>query len=122
MPATLSRTGDLVREAARRDVRRSWTVLALTPVTGLASVLLSDWLFQLLGYSTDAGEAAPTGVAVAVGLPVVLLAAAPALLAYRYGLRALREGSREGIVPAMLGAAFAASFFTLNLFALVFGR
>lgn len=91
----------------------AWISLALFPVGILVGWVLGVAVLSTLGYSFGYGTP-PSGVALAVGIPSVLVAIVPALLALVFGLRAWREGRQWGLLPALLGGGLAVAFILFN--------
>lgn len=92
----------------------AWISLALFPVGVLVGWVAGVAVLAALGYSLGYGSP-PDGVALAVGIPSVLLAIVPALLAVVFGVRAWQEGRQWGLLPAVLGALLAVVFILFNV-------
>lgn len=76
------------------DLGRGLLSLALFPVAFVVATLVGGGILAAQGY--ESGESVPTGLVVAVGLPLVALLLAPLVLAWRFGRRAAASGDRRG--------------------------
>lgn len=108
------------RTSAERHRRVAWVFVALTVPAFIAAMFLGEGLLTAAGYSPE--ETVPLGVALRAGGPAVVLIVAPTLGAVWYGLRARREGSPTGWVPALVGAVIAAAVVVSNVAGYIAGR
>jgi hypothetical protein len=112
------------RDPAERHLRLAWVFVALTVPAFVGAMFLGEGLLSALGYSSD-DTSIPFDVVVRAGGPALLLMVTPPALAVWYGLRARREGSPQGFVPAVVGATIAIGAVGLNVasyvLALLFG-
>lgn len=106
--------------AAERHRRWAWVFVALTIPAFVGAMFLGEGLLTAAGYSAE--ETVPLGVALRAGGPAVLLIIAPTVGAVWFGLRARREGSPTGWVPALVGAVIAAATVVSNVAGYVAGR
>ena len=104
------------------DLGRAWTWLIAVPFAFVAGVVAGEGLISAMGYESGAGEPVPLGPALLVGLPVILVVALPAYLAYHYGMRARSEGDRRGMLPALIAAMGGGLFLVANLAGVFAGR
>jgi hypothetical protein len=86
-----------------RDLRRGWIAVALIPVGAVVAIVAGDVLIGLLGYPDLEAELPPLWLALLVAVPLVTLAAAPAVAAVVYGRRVVRAGSNAGWGPLAIG-------------------
>lgn len=86
------------------SLARAWISVALIPVALIVAMVVGEGLYGLLGYKPEEG-AEPLWVALAAGIPAVLLFLAPCVSAVLYGNRARAQGHRLGWVPLSIGAA-----------------
>jgi hypothetical protein len=107
------------RTGPRRLTRAAWWTLALFPVTFVGAMAAGEGLVSSLGY--DVASEVPTSVVLLVGVPMVVLAISPLLVAAWLGDRARRHGDRAGRVPEIIGLALAAGFVLQNVVAALFG-
>jgi hypothetical protein len=84
-------------------------------------MFLGEGLLSTLGYSPD-DSSIPFDVIVRAAGPALLLMVTPPALAVWYGLRARREGSSKGLVPAVAGGAIAIWAVVTNIGSYVAGR
>ncbi|GGO86375.1 hypothetical protein GCM10011584_08530 [Nocardioides phosphati] len=101
------------------DVRRAWWSLAAFIPSFVAASVAGEGLLAALGHSGD--ETVPPGVALAAGLPAILVFALPALLVGFLGRRAIRGGHPEGRTPVLVAVSLAGVFLALNLVQLIAG-
>jgi hypothetical protein len=99
------------REDGDRAYRRAWWALALFPVTFALAFVVGEGLFSVL---TDGETDTALWKVLLAGLPALLVFALPGALAMHLGRAARRLGRRDGMVPAIVGAAIAAGFVGLN--------
>ena len=85
------------------NLTRSWIAVASIPVAFVVAFAVGEGLYALLGYKPeDATE--PLWVALAAGLPSLVLFLVPCAAAVWYGNKARAEGHRVALVPLLLGA------------------
>lgn len=84
-----------------RLARKAWIALALAPVGFLVAIAVGEGIYGLLGY--EAADAAPLSARLTAALPALVLQAAPAFLAARWGHRAFSAGNRNARVPGITG-------------------
>lgn len=101
-----------------RDVRRAWWSFALFVPSFVASFLTGEGLVVALGYGSGDQEV-PAGIALAAGLPAIIVFALPTLLVWHFGSRAERHGNREGRAPIVVALVLSGGFLALNLVQLV---
>jgi hypothetical protein len=106
---------------ADRDLRRSWTGVALVPVAFVLAVLVGEGLLSALEYDPGT-RVVPVGAVLLAGVPAVLILVAPGLAAAFYGRRAYRAGCVRGAVPAWIGATTVVLALAVNVAALIVGR
>ncbi|HEU4492321.1 MAG TPA: hypothetical protein VFR74_15775 [Jiangellales bacterium] len=82
-----------------RDLRSGWIAVALIPVVAVVAIVAGDVLIGLLGHPDLEAELPPLSLALLVAVPLVTLAAAPAVAAVVYGRRVVRAGSNAGWGP-----------------------
>lgn len=91
---------------------RSWLSLAFYPLSFVAAFVVGEGLLSWYGYSD---QGAPVWAAVAAAGPALLVFSVPGILAVVHGRRAIRQGNRQGEVPAWIGAAVAVGVIMLNV-------
>lgn len=106
----------------RHTLRAAWIWVASLPVAFVLAMVTGEGLISALGYESGGDTAVPLGPALVAGVPAMLLVVVPALLAYRAGMKARREGDERGTVPATIGGVVGAMFLVTNLLGLVVGR
>ena len=74
-----------------KDVRRAWIATALIPVGIAAAIVVGTAIASALGYDSGSGDLAPLGIALAAGVPGVLVGLLPGFAVF-FGLRARRAG------------------------------
>lgn len=97
---------------------RAWVALACYPISFVAAFAAGEGLLSWYGYSD---QNAPLWATVAAAGPALLIFVVPGVFAVAYGLRAFRQGNREGQMPALIGAAVAVGVIALNVVAWVIG-
>lgn len=102
-----------------RDVRRAWWSLALFVPSLVAAFLTGEGLVAALGHSGD--QTVPAGIALAAGLPALLVFALPTLLVWYLERQAVRHGHPEGRTPLLVACVISGAFVALNLFQLIVG-
>jgi hypothetical protein len=108
------------RTPAERHLQLAWIFVVLTPFAFVGAMFLGEGLLTGAGYSGE--ETVPLDVALRAGGSALLLMLAPTLGAVWYGLRARREGLRNGFVPAVVGGTIAAAALVTNVGSYVLGR
>ena len=88
----------------RTDLVRAWVSLALIPVAFIVAFAVGEGLYALLGYKPEEGTE-PLWVALAAGIPALLLFLVPCVAAAVYGNRARLQGHRAGIIAIAVGSA-----------------
>jgi len=106
---------------AERHRRLAWLFVVLTVPAFAAAMFVGEGLLSALGYSSD-DTSIPFDVVVRAAGPALLLMVTPPLLAVWYGLRARREGSPTGFVPAVVGATIAIGAVGMNVASYVLTR
>jgi hypothetical protein len=101
---------------------KAWLWLVAIPFAFVAGMVAGEGLITAMGYDFAGEEPVPLGPAALVGIPITLLVAVPAVMAYRVGMRAKAEGDPRGLIPALFGAIGATFFVLTNLAGLVLGR
>ncbi|TIC83854.1 hypothetical protein E8D34_14925 [Nocardioides sp. GY 10113] len=96
-----------------RDVRRAWWSLALFVPSTVAAFVIGEGLAAAFGYA-DLVDV-PVGVALAAGLPAILVFALPVAAVWYFGHRAVRRGHPQGRVPIIVAAVVGGGFLALNL-------
>ena len=104
-----------------KDVRWAWICTALIPVGLVAAIVVGSVIASWLGYDSGGEDLAPLGVAVAAGIPAMLVGLVPAGLAVYLGLRARRAGDERGLVPAIVAGALGCGFVAMNLLSYLVG-
>ncbi|WP_323098154.1 hypothetical protein [Intrasporangium sp. YIM S08009] len=85
------------------NLTRSWIAVASIPVAFFVAFAVSEGLYALLGYKPeDATE--PLWVALAAGIPAIILFLVPCAAAVWYGNKARAEGHRSALLPLLVGA------------------
>ena len=102
------------RDPAERHLRLAWVFVVLTVPAFVAAMAVGEGLLCALGYSSG-DISIPFDVVVRADAPALLLLVTPPALAAWYGLRARREGSPSGFVPAVVGATIAIGAIGLNV-------
>ena len=102
------------RGPAERHLRLAWVFVALTVPAFFGAMVLGEGLLSALGYSSD-DTSVPFDVVVRAAGPALLLMVTPPALAVWYGLRARREGSPKGFIPAVAGATIVVGVVGLNV-------
>lgn len=106
---------DVRRPDAAADVRRAWwSLLAFAPAFGLAFAV-GEGLAAALGYPPGGADQAPWWVMVVAGVPALVVFAAPAVLTWHFGRRAMDLGDPRGRSPIVVGLVVAGGFVLLNL-------
>jgi len=100
-PATGSVGGAI--SAGRRPLRFAWISVGLIPVAFIVAMFIGDGLLTVQGYESEPDEFPPLGVALRAALPAGLVMMAPAATAVVFGVRAHRDGTPAGIIPALVG-------------------
>ncbi|HWD83522.1 MAG TPA: hypothetical protein VG497_31700 [Kribbella sp.] len=91
---------------------RAWVALAFYPISFVAAFVVGEGLLSWYGYSD---QGAPLWAAAAAAGPALLIFVIPGVFAVVYGLRAVRQGNREGQTPALVGAAVGVGMIALNV-------
>lgn len=104
------------KDPASVAYRRAWWSLALYPVTFVAAFVIGGGLTTLL--TDDVRDAAFWEVLVA-GTPALLVFVIPGILAVVQGRKAMRLGRKDGMVPAIVGAAIGLGFVGVNVLSYV---
>lgn len=92
--------------------RRAWWSLALYPVTFVAAFVIGEGLITVL--TGDSQNPSFWQVLVAA-TPALVVFVVPGILAVVQGRKAMRLGRRDGMTPAIVGAAIGLGFVGLNL-------
>lgn len=100
-----------------RSVQRAWWALALFVPSTLAAFVTGEALLAALGHGD--GESVPAGVALAAGLPAMVVFALPVLLVRRLGRRAQAQAHPEGGTPVLVAATIVAVFVAANVLQLL---
>lgn len=98
--------------------RRAWWCLALYPVTFVAAFVIGEGLISLL--TDDVQQPAFWEVLVSA-TPALLVFVTPGALAVMQGRKAMRLGRRDGMAPAVVGAAIGFGFVGLNILSYLVG-
>lgn len=101
------------------DVRRAWWSLAAFVPSFVAAFVTGEGLLAVTGHGDD--PTVPAGVALAAGLPAILVFALPTLLVWFLGRRAIDRGHPEGRTPVVVAVSLAGVFVGLNLIQLLAG-
>lgn len=98
----------------------SWIAVASIPVAFVVAFAVGEGLYALLGYQPeDATE--PLWVALAAGVPAVVVFLVPCAAAVWYGNKARAEGHRAGLLPLATGAVLGLWMLVMNTVALFAG-
>ncbi len=109
------------RPVRNKDVRWAWICTALIPVGLVAAIVVGSVIASSLGYDSGSGDLAPLRIALAAGIPAVLVGLLPAGFAVYFGLRARRAGDERGIVPALVAGVIGLGFLGVNALSYVVG-
>ena len=105
-----------------KDVRWAWVCTALIPVGLVAAIVVGSVIASCARLRLrQARMLAPLGIALAAGIPAVLVGLLPAGLAVYLGLRARRAGDERGLVPAIVAGALGFGFVGINLLSYLVG-
>lgn len=107
---------------AHRYLVFAWIAVALIPVMLVLGMVIGEGLQALQGYTSGDEDRMPLGAELLAAVPAIIVLLLPTLPAIVYGLRARRLGSNSGIVPAIIGIAYAAWTLFTNILGLVIGR
>lgn len=99
---------------ARRTVRLGWLAFATTPVMFALGSLLGEWLLSRQGHDSSDPDL-PVGVALAAGLPALVLLVAPALVGAWCGRRASGQGNPGGRTLLLTSGIVGVVLVALNL-------
>jgi hypothetical protein len=108
------------RTPAQRHLRLAWVFVALTVPAFVAAMLIGEGLLTQAGYTSE--DIVPFDVMVRSAGPALLVLLAPPAGAIWYGLRARREGSPNGFIPAVVGTVIAVAVVVTNVGSYVLGR
>jgi hypothetical protein len=97
-------------------VKRAWLSLLAFPVAFVASFVVGEGLFSLLAPESDNP---PLWSVVAAGVLAVF--AAPTVLAYAWGHRAIRLGRPDGSTPALVGIVIVVALAGVNALSYLVG-
>ena len=98
----------------------SWIALASIPVAFVLAFAVGEGLYALLGHQPeDATE--PLWVALAAGVPAVVLFLVPCAAAVWFGTKARAEGHRAALLPVATGAVLGLWMLVINIVALFAG-
>ena len=112
--------GDRSRGEGSTNLTRSWIAVASIPVAFIAAFAVGEGLYALLGYRPeDATE--PLWVALAAGVPALVLFLVPCAAAVWYGNRARAEGHRAALLPLVLGAVLGLWMLVMTTVSIVAG-
>jgi hypothetical protein len=103
------------------DVRRAWISTVLIPVGIVAAIVVGTAIASALGYESGSEELASIGIALAAGVPAVLVGLIPVGFAVFFGLRARRAGDERGLVPALVAGIVGGGFVGLNVLSYLVG-
>ena len=117
---TRTMRGSTSRTPAERHLRLAWVFVALTVPAFVAAMLIGEGLLTQAGYTPE--DTVPFDVVVRSAGPALLVMLAPPAGAIWYGVRARREGSPKGFVPAVVGAVVAAAVVVTNVGSYVLTR
>ena len=81
---------------------RAWVSVGFIPVFLLGSVILTLFLYELLGYKPENADA-PLWVDAVIGVVAVVVFLVPCVTAVLCGTRANRDGDRRGLIPLGVG-------------------
>ena len=109
------------RSATDKDYRRAWLSLALYPFAFVIAFVVGEGLATLFGYEVGDGEVAPLWIALAAGLPALLVMAVPPALAIHFGRRAVAGGREAAKVPMYVAVGMLVMFVGLNALSYVVG-
>ena len=104
-----------------KGVRWAWICTALIPVGVIAAIVVGSVIASALGYESGGEELAPIGIALAAGIPAVLVGLLPSGFAVYFGLRARRAGDERGLVPALVAGVLGLGFVGINLLSYLVG-
>ena len=93
---------------------------ALIPVGLAAAIVVGTAIASALGYDSGSGDLAPLGIALAAGVPGVLVGLLPGFAVF-FGLRARRAGDERALVPALVGGVMGFGFVGVNTLSYVVG-
>ena len=103
----------------QRDVVLAWVCLIVSPVFFVLAFVTGEGLGSAL--DADTGAAPPLGVGVVVVGAALAVLAIPAVLAWWFAHRAKVRGDTRGRVPAVVLSVLLAAFVAQNLLAWVAG-
>ncbi len=101
----------------RRDATIAWLCLIGFILSFPAAFGVGEGLASLFGYEVGTSVLPPVWVIVASTVPALVVFALPGVAAWIFGRRALREGQRNGMVPAWIGVTIAGLFTLTNVVA-----
>src|SRR6476620_4677305 len=108
------------RDRRSTNLTRAWIAVASIPVAFIAAFAVGEGLYALLGYRPeDATE--PLWVALAAGVPALVLFLVPCAAAVWYGSRARAEGHRVALLPLVLGAVLGLWMLVMTTVSIVAG-
>ncbi len=87
-----------------RDVRWAWGFVVLIVAGGILAQFMGYGIAVLLGYDVPEAATPSLGAALLIGIPPMLVGAAPAAAAVYFGVRAGRGRRYSGYVAAAIGA------------------
>lgn len=102
-----------------RELRRAWWSFVLFVPSTIAAFVVGEGLLAVLGHGSE--ETVPLGVALAAGLPAIVVFTLPTLSVWRFSRLATRCGHPSGRTPLIVALTVTGCFLAVNLFQLIAG-
>lgn len=93
---------------SRRYLLYAWIAVALIPVMFVLGTVIGEGLQAMQGHGSGGDGAVPMGAKLLAAVPTIIVLLLPVVPAVGFGLMARRMGSGGGLVPAVIGIAYAA--------------
>lgn len=95
-------------------LRRAWVSVALVPVFFIIAFAVGEGIYAVMGYKPENADAPVWAIVVASAL-VLLVVLIPGVAAVHFGRRAIKDGDRRGLLPAVIGAVAVAGWTVLTI-------
>lgn len=110
----LDRTPQPTARPSTPWLRRAWVGVALVPVAFALAFAAGSGVYAWMGYQPENADA-PLWAVVVASTVVVLIVLIPCVAAVVLGRRAIKDGERRGVYPAVIGAVAGVAVVALTL-------
>lgn len=110
----LDRVPEPTARSSNPWLRRAWAGVALVPLFFFVAFAVGEGIYALMGYKPEDADA-PVWAVVGASALVLLVVLIPCMAAVYFGRRAIKDGDRRGVFPAVIGAVAAVGWVVLTI-------